>query len=81
MPLLAGIEKLTLKSIPVVAVHPFPLVPDPVEINPGASRRLPGHQGTAPKNRRSHGDSGGKKERDRFYSKNKQKDNRRSLNN
>jgi ATP-dependent RNA helicase RhlE len=32
MPLLAGIEKLTLKSIPVVEVHPFPLVPGPVEV-------------------------------------------------
>lgn len=81
MPLLAGIEKLTLKSIPVVEVHPFPLVPGPVEVNPGPSRRSLGYQGAAPKNRRSHGDSGGKKERDRFYAKSKKKDNRSSLNN
>lgn len=81
MPLLAGIEKLTLKSIPVVEVHPFPMVPGPVEVNPGPSRRSLGHQGAAPKNRRSHGDSRGKKERDRFYAKSKKKDNRGSLNN
>lgn len=79
MPLLEGIEKLVSKSIPVVEVHPFPLVEVPSELKVAASRRSVAYKATAPKNRRGNGSSsgkstGGKKDRDRFYSKNKKKD-------
>ncbi|MDO9490989.1 DEAD/DEAH box helicase [Acetobacterium sp.] len=81
MPLLDGIEKLVSKSIPVVEVHPFPLVEVPTELKVAASRRSGAYKATAPKNRRGSGsgsgsakNTGGKKDRDRFYSKNKKKD-------
>ncbi len=79
MPLLDGIEKLVSKSIPVVEVHPFPLVEVPTELKVAASRRSVAYKATAPKNRRGSGSgsgksTGGKKDRDRFYSKNKKKD-------
>jgi ATP-dependent RNA helicase RhlE len=80
MPLLEGIEKLVSKSIPVVEVHPFPLVEVPAELKVPSSRRSSAFKATAPKNRRGSGSSsgkstGGKKDRDRYYSKNKKKDN------
>jgi ATP-dependent RNA helicase RhlE len=80
MPLLDGIEKLVDKSIPVVEVHPFPLVVVPNEVKVAASRRSVAYSATTTKNRRGSGSSsgkntGGKKDRDRFYSKNKKKDN------
>ncbi|WP_026393294.1 DEAD/DEAH box helicase [Acetobacterium malicum] len=80
MPLLEGIEKLVLKSIPVVEVHPFPLVEVPAELKVASTRRSAAYKATAPKNRRGAGSgsgksTGGKKDRDRFYSKNKKKDN------
>lgn len=74
MPLLDGIEKLVDKSIPVVEVHPFPLVEVPTELKVAASRRSVAYKATAPQNRRGSGSSAGKKDRDRFYSKNKKKD-------
>ncbi|MEO1815419.1 MAG: DEAD/DEAH box helicase [Acetobacterium sp.] len=79
MPLLEGIEKLVLKSIPVVEVHPFPLVAVPEEQRVPSSRRPSAHQASAPRNRRGSGSSsgkntGGKKDRDRFYAKNKKRD-------
>ncbi|MDD3305474.1 MAG: DEAD/DEAH box helicase [Acetobacterium sp.] len=80
IPLLEGIEKLVLKSIPVVEVHPFPLVAVPEELKVPSSRRSTAYKATAPKNYRGNGNSsgkktGGKKDRDRLYSKNKKKDN------
>ena len=82
MPLLEGIEKLVSKSIPVVEVHPFPLVEVPAELKVASSRRPSSFKTTAPKNRRGSGSgsgsgksTGGKKDRDRYYSKNKKKDN------
>lgn len=81
IPLLEGIEKLVSKSIPVVEVHPFPLVEVPAELKVASSRRSSAFKATAPKNRRGSGsgsgsgkNTGGKKDRDRFYSKNKKKD-------
>lgn len=80
IPLLEGIEKLVSKSIPVVEVHPFPLVEVPAELKLASSRRPSANKATAPKSRRHHGSdggksTGGKKDRDRYYSKNKKKDN------
>ena len=79
MPLLAGIEKLVSKSIPVVEVHPFPLLAVPEDLRAPSSRRSAPHQTAVPRNRRGSGsgagkNSSGKKDRDRFYSKNKRKD-------
>ncbi len=81
MSLLAGIEKLTSKSIPVVEVHPFLLVEVPAELPVSASRRSATQPVTTSRNHRGSGSSfgkntGGKKERDRFYAKSKKKDNR-----
>ena len=45
MPLLDGIEKLVSKSIPVVEVHPFPLVEVPTELKVAASRRSVAYKG------------------------------------
>nr|WP_320025834.1 DEAD/DEAH box helicase [uncultured Acetobacterium sp.] len=80
IPLLEGIEKLVSKSIPVVEVHPFPLVEAPAELKLASARRPSTNKATAPKSRRHHGSdggksTGGKKDRDRYYSKNKKKDN------
>ncbi|MBI4856655.1 MAG: DEAD/DEAH box helicase [Acetobacterium woodii] len=80
IPLLEGIEKLVSKSIPVVEVHPFPLVEVSAELKLASSRRPSANKATAPKSRRHHGSdggksTGGKKDRDRYYSKNKKKDN------
>ncbi len=75
MPLLKSIEKLVSKSLPVVEVHPFPLVQVSSELLATSSRRSNDYQSRNSKNTRSNGKSGGgKKDRDRFYSKNKKKD-------
>ncbi|MCG2729378.1 MAG: DEAD/DEAH box helicase, partial [Acetobacterium sp.] len=48
IPLLEGIEKLVSKSIPVVEVHPFPLVEVPAELKLASSRRPSANKATAP---------------------------------
>ena len=78
-PLLREIQKLISKSVPVVTGHPFPLVEVPLELI------VPSRKTSAPKigaanNRRGRGAStaknnGAKKDKERYYSKNKRKEN------
>lgn len=80
MPLLDGIEKLVSKSIPVVEVHPYPLIHIPNEIKTAPSRKGSAHSAAAPKHRRGNSSSpskssAGKKDRDRYYGKSKRVEN------
>lgn len=80
MPLLDGIEKLVSKSIPVVEVHPFPLIETPPELKVAHSRKSSAYQATAPKHRRGKGTSSSKsstvkKDKDHYYAKNRKTEN------
>lgn len=80
MPLLDGIEKLVSKSIPVVEVHPFPLIDMPHELKTERTRRPSAHSTTSPKNRRGKGTSSStnntaKNDKARYYSKKKRMEN------
>lgn len=80
MPLLDGIEKLVSKSIPVVEVHPFPLIDMPLELKSERTRRPSVNKATSPKNRRGKGTSSstnnaGKNDKARYYSKKKRMEN------
>jgi ATP-dependent RNA helicase RhlE len=78
--LLRQIEKLISKSIPVVKDHPFPLVEMPVELKADSHRKALASKTTSFNSRRSKGTSSsksgaGKSGRNRYYSKNKKKEN------
>lgn len=78
-PLLRDIQKLILKSIPVVEGHPYPLIETPIESKTVVPRKPSALKPATPKQRRSKGtdstkDSGGTSGRTRYYSKNKRKE-------
>ncbi|HEY5555698.1 DEAD/DEAH box helicase [Acetobacterium sp.] len=78
-PLLREIQKLIAKAVPVVTVHPFPLVEMPLELVV-PPRRNSAPKTSSPNHKRGNGTGAsknnvGKKERDRYYSKNKRKEN------
>lgn len=79
-PLLREIQKLISKSVPVVNGHPFPLIDMPLELVVPARRASAPKTASSNHNRRGKGantakNNMGKKDKDRFYSKNKRAEN------